>query len=258
MTRTARRRCPAARFRALTVTRAKGTAGNVSVAYSISDGSATSPADYTAASGTLTFDAGVATRTISVPIAEDAPSEGAETVNIALSAPSGGAKLGSQVAATLSITDNEPGVTLHFGAPSYSVSERKPTAALSVVRSGPADSPASVSYATSDASATAGSDYTAQSGTLSFGAGVSVLTLQIPLARDTIVEGDEYLVVSLAGRVGASLGTTYSRRLTILDDDKGGMIRFRTASVTRAESGSALLTVVRTGAAATSPTRASA
>jgi len=234
----------------LTVTRAQGTAGNVSVAYSVSDGSATSPADYSAASGTLTFDAGVANRTISVAIAEDALGEGTETVDVALGAVGGGARLGSQAAATLSITDNEPGVTLHFGAPSYSVSERMPTAALGVVRSGPTDSPASVRYATSDVSASAGSDYSAQSGTLSFGAGVSMLTLQVPLTRDTIVEGDEQLEITLADPLGASLGTTYSTRLTILDDDRAGVIRFRSASVTRAESGSALLTVERSGGAA--------
>jgi Ca2+-binding RTX toxin-like protein len=64
------------------------------VNYATSDGTATAGADYTATSGTLTFAPGVLSRTIDVPIAQDASDEGYETFTVSLSAPHGAAPAG--------------------------------------------------------------------------------------------------------------------------------------------------------------------
>jgi hypothetical protein len=75
------------------------------VHYATADGSATAGADYTAVQGTLTFDAGVSTRTFKVPIRSDRLVEGTETILLVLSDPQGGATLGSLATATLEIQE---------------------------------------------------------------------------------------------------------------------------------------------------------
>jgi hypothetical protein len=59
----------------------------VSVGYATSDGSAKAPGDYVAATGTLTFQPGERTKTISITVAGDTAIEPDETLSITLSAP---------------------------------------------------------------------------------------------------------------------------------------------------------------------------
>ena len=93
----------------ITVSRTGGSDGSVTVNYATSDGTATNGAgnDYTSASGTLTFANGETSKSFSVPVLDDANFEGDETVNLTLSGPTGGATLGAQGTAVLTITDNE-------------------------------------------------------------------------------------------------------------------------------------------------------
>ena len=56
----------------------------VTVEYATSNGTATAGDDYTATSGTLTFTPGDVAKTVSVPIADDAIDEGAETMTLTL------------------------------------------------------------------------------------------------------------------------------------------------------------------------------
>ena len=71
------------------VTLDKAAAGDVTVDYDTADGSATAGADYTAASGTLTFAAGETSMTVSVALLHDTEDENDETVALRLSSPSG-------------------------------------------------------------------------------------------------------------------------------------------------------------------------
>ena len=66
------------------------------VNYATSDGTASERSDYTTALGTLRFAAGETSKTFLVLITDDLSIEGSETVNLALSSPTGGALLGSQ------------------------------------------------------------------------------------------------------------------------------------------------------------------
>ncbi len=63
-----------------------------------------------------------------------------------------------------------------------------------------------VDYATSDGSATAGSDYTATSGMLTLAAGETENTVRVPVLNDAHDEGIETLTLTLSNARGAALG----------------------------------------------------
>ena len=85
---------------------------------------------------------------------------------------------------TVGTATPQPG-TLQFSNPTYSVNESGVTATVTVTRSGGSAGSVSVNYATSNGSATAGSDYTASTGTLTFADGQASKTFTIPIINDT-------------------------------------------------------------------------
>jgi hypothetical protein len=91
----------------ITITRGGGNLDAVSVKYATSDGTAQAGSDYIAASGTLNFAAGQLTQTFTVPISDDALTEGGETINLALSNLSAGANPGSPNTAVLTINPSD-------------------------------------------------------------------------------------------------------------------------------------------------------
>ncbi|MCY7388370.1 MAG: Ig-like domain repeat protein, partial [Burkholderiales bacterium] len=96
----------------LTVERHVGFTGPISVNYATANGTATAGADFTTTSGTLNWATNDATtRTIIVPILQDALLEGKETFTVTLSTPGGvsiGALNGTTTTATVTIIDDEP------------------------------------------------------------------------------------------------------------------------------------------------------
>jgi subtilisin family serine protease len=97
----------AGRRATITVTRTGGSASGAGVTYATSDGTATAGSDYTATSGTLTFAANQTSKTFIVPVTNNSLVEGSETINLTLSNPTGGAALGAQDIAVLTISDND-------------------------------------------------------------------------------------------------------------------------------------------------------
>jgi hypothetical protein len=210
----------AAPFATITVTRGGGAASGTTVHYATSDGTALAGSDYQATSGVLTFGAGVMARTFQVPILNDGIDEPSQTVNLTLSAPGGGATLGPKSTAVLTILDNDVAGAVQYSAAAYSASEGAGSALITVTRAGGAAAQATVAYATSDGTATAGSDYTAVSGTLTFGAGVLTQTFAVPITQDTIGENNETVNLSLSTPGGgATLGARSTAVLTILEDE---------------------------------------
>ncbi len=78
---------------------------------------------------------------------------------------------------------------------------------------------ATVDYATNDGTATAGDDYVAVSGTLTFDIEMTELTFTIPIIDDTLDETDETVIVILSNPVNGTLVTPEFITLTIVDDD---------------------------------------
>jgi hypothetical protein len=238
----------------VTVTRS-GLAGPLTIDYQTSDGTAQAGADYLAAAGTLTFAPGVSSQTFAITILPDAAVEGSETIGLALLNPGGQGTLGARSTAGLTVLDDEPDTTLHFGLPQYAASEGK-AGVVTVVRSGSAANAVSVQYATSDGSAVAGADYTASSGTLSFKAGQSSSTFKVVTTGDTLDEPDEDLTLTLSNPTGgAVLGTQDVATLLIADNDTGGALQFGSPSYSRGEGmTTATITVTRTGGLASGVT----
>ncbi len=216
----------------------------VSVDYATSNGTATAGSDYTAASGTLTFAPGETSKTFPVTILDDGATEGDETVNLALSNPSG-ATLGALTAATLTIVDNEGPVTVNLNAAAYSANESAGSILITAVLNRPdAVNTVTVNYAAANGTATAGSDYTAAPGTLTFLPNETSKTFSVTILNDTLDEGDETLSLALSSPTNATLGTTSNAVLTIVDDDSAPTVQFNAATYSAGESaGPATLTV---------------
>ena len=90
------------------VSLSRAASETVTVQYATSDGTATAGSDYTQTSGTLTFTAGESSKTISVPVLDDAHDEGEETFTLTLSNASGGGAWLKDATATGTIENNDP------------------------------------------------------------------------------------------------------------------------------------------------------
>ena len=209
----------------ITVVRQGGSAGTVTVDYATSDGSATAGSDYTATSGTLTFGPGELEKAFTVTVLDDTIDESDEALNVTLANPTGQATIGSPNSAVVTIIDNEtpaadPG-TVRFSAATYSAGEDAGIATITVGRIGGTAGTITVSYATTDGTANANTDYTRASGTLTFAAGETTKTFTISLIDDPATEPDETVTLTLSNATGgAILGTPSTATLTILDNDR--------------------------------------
>ncbi len=82
-----------------------------------------------------------------------------------------------------------------------------------------ADGPVTVAYSTANGTATAGSDYTATSGTLTFAAGEASKTVHVDIGGDTASEANETFTVRLSNASGATIADATAVG-TIVDDDR--------------------------------------
>jgi hypothetical protein len=205
----------------ITVTRSGITSTAVAVNYGTSNNSASSGTDYSSVSGTLNFGASEITKTFSVPISDNNSIEGNRTFNVVLTNPTNGAVL-SQGASSVVINDNEAGVmtgsgSFKFSTDTFTISESQGKAVITVMHA-TSLVPASVNYSTNGGSALAGTDYTATSGTLSFAAGETSKTFEIPVVKDSLSEGEETIFISLSSSTnGATLSDPYSATVKIND-----------------------------------------
>ena len=95
-----------------TVTLSAVSSQTVTVGYATANGTATATADYTAVTGTLTFNPGDTTKTLNVAILADTIDEENETFTVALSSPTNAAVSTSSGTATMTITDDDAAPTI--------------------------------------------------------------------------------------------------------------------------------------------------
>lgn len=188
---------------------------SVSVNYSTAHGTALAGSDYQAVSGTLTFNKGVTSKTILIPIIGDSAVESDETFFVNLSNPK-----------KATIADGQGVVTIVNDDASISVGDvwlsegnsGTTNFVFTVSLSNAVNSPVTVSYATANGTATAGSDYQAASGTLTIPAGQTSGTITILVNGDELSEPDETFFVNLSSPTNGTIAKGQGVGM-ILDDE---------------------------------------
>ena len=139
-----------------------------------------------------------------------------------------------------------PGL-FQFSAAAPTVDETAGTATFTVNRVLGSVGDVSVDYSVLGGTATAGEDFTPVSGTLLFANQQTTATFTVPILDDTLVEGDETVLLSLTNpQGGAALGNPRNVTLTILDNERAVQFNPQLVFVNE-DAGTATLTVVRTG-----------
>ena len=190
----------------VSIMRTNGTDGAVDVTYrlrggdSVADG-ATPNEDFTDVSGTVAFAHGEALKTVTIPITDDAISEGNESVLVELTAVNGGTADqpiigGTSWTLVVIFDDDSPGV-LSFSAEEYAVNEADEAVTLTVqrrgtlrgtvtagyhIRSGNSfdEYPPGFAFPGQDFTA----DFTAATGTVTFADGQAAATFSVPILQD--------------------------------------------------------------------------
>jgi hypothetical protein len=244
------------------------------VNWATQDGTATAaavgsnPADYTTASGVLTFPIGTTSKNITVLLKTDTVAEPTENFFVNLSSPNPALSTITKSQGVATITDNDVSGSVQFSLPTYTVSEAGPSATIAVTRTGGTASGVTVDYvvdtppgtATNGACATAGSDYTLVPGTLTFGSAIASMNITIPICNDTIVDAGEFVNLKLqnVGGYGATIGSQSTAVLNITDNDVAGTLAFSAATYAGVEPATGTttvnVTVKRTGGAASGVT----
>ncbi|MCW2038080.1 uncharacterized protein with beta-barrel porin domain [Xanthomonas arboricola] len=211
-------------------------AGGVSFDIATADGSATAGVDYVASSLTgQTIPAGSSSATFTVLVNGDTLSEPNETFFVNVSNVSGAGVSDAQGQGTIVNDDALPSLSID----DVSVNEGNSgttTATFTVTLSAASGQTVSVNYASADGTATAGSDYVARSGTLTFAPGTTAQGVAITVNGDTAVEPNETFSVALSGVSNASIARATGTG-TIINDD--AVVTVGPASLPSATAGSA-------------------
>ena len=219
-----------------TVTLAPTSTQTVMVDYETVAETAVGGSDYTPISDTLTFNPGETEKYIQVSVTGDTDDELDETFRVQLSAPVNADLLDAQAIGT--IIDND-------GLPTLSITDddllegNSGTNMLSfdVILSPSSLDVVTVTYMTTDDSATAGEDYTAVNGTLIFQPGETEKTVFVETVGDIVDEGDnEIFTVDLSNAINATVGDGQGIG-TITDDDSARLSHEIGPQTTEGDSG---------------------
>jgi len=108
---------------------------------------------------------------------------------------------------------------VQFSSATYSALENSGAALITVTLDLSSAVTATVSFTTSDGTASGVSDYAPVSQTLTFAPGATVVTVTVPITDDVVYEGNETTNLELSNPNGATLGAPNTATLTIVDDD---------------------------------------
>ena len=164
------------------------------------DATATAGIDYVSTAGDVTVPAGQTGATFTVPVIGDRLPESTEVLLVWVSD-----SWSTQLAYGV-ILDDEAVPRISVG--DATVTEGNAGAAsatFTVTLSGPYSEPVTVAYASADGGATAGSDYQAANGTLTFAPGETSKTISVQIIGDRLPEPSETFVVNLSGPTNATM-----------------------------------------------------
>ena len=190
------------------------------LAYTTHDDTATvADGDYVATSGTLTFLPGQTTQTVTVLVNGDTKFEPTELFDVNLTAIGDNVNL-TNPSAFGNIANDDTGPSLTIGNATAAEGNAGTTNFLfTVTLTNPSGSAVNVNYATAPGTAATGTDFVGQTGTLTFGVGVTQQVITIAVNGDTLNEADETFSVNLTSPTGAVLGGQTVGTGTITNDD---------------------------------------
>ena len=188
----------------------------VTVGYQTSNGTAVAGQDFEAMSGTLTFYPGDTRKSVRVQTHEDDLDEPDETFTVTLFRPSGATLADASATGTI-VDDDVSGLSI-----SDAWAVEGTTARFTVTLSPVSEQTVTVDYQTAGGTATAGLDFEAASGTLTFGPRITRQIIEVQTRADDLDEPDETFAVALSSPSGATLadGTATG---TITDDDQASL-----------------------------------
>ncbi len=182
------------------------------VGYATSDGTAVAGMDYVSTTDTLIFRGAQTTGTIRVPLIDDLVEDNGETFTLTLF-DAERATIGRKYATGTIINSEDPGIRV-ADARATEGSAVEFTVSLSRSNS----DPVTVAYATSGGTATSGTDFTAASGTLTFGASETSKTVSVATTVDALDEESETFTLTLSSPTNATLEDSTATG-TIEDDE---------------------------------------
>jgi hypothetical protein len=192
----------------------------VVVQYATANDVAVSPDDFTAVSGTLTFDPGETTKTITVPVLGDVLDENNETFLVNLT----GASSFVEVAPgpfKIAITDDDQAPRVKITDVAIAEGDGgAANAVFNVILSSASGREVTVAYTTAAGTASSGGDFTPVSGTVTFAPGTLAQLIAVPILGDTFLETDESFSVVLGSAVNANILDGIGLG-TIVNDDAG-------------------------------------
>lgn len=207
----------------------------VTIDWGTQNGTAASGSDYTAASGSITFNPGSTSQTVTVVVSGDVLDEANETFTVALSNPVNVTIADGSGQGTITDDDLEPSVSID----DVNVTEGDAagaSATFTLTLSAASGRSVTVDYTTADGTAVSGSDYTATFGSVTFPAGTSVQTVIVPVTGDTLDEANETFFVDLSNPVNVTLGDGQGLG-TISDDDLAPVLSIDDVAVTEGNAG---------------------
>lgn len=207
----------------------------ITVQFACEDGTATSEVDYHGFSSTMEINPGTVEKTIFVSVIFDNTFEPDETFFVNLSNPTNATIADGLGQATIINDDPQPTIAIASSSRIEGAQGTSGIAAFDVTLSNPSYQAITVSFATANGNATAGSDYIATSGTLTFDPGETTKPIAVEVLGDNIDEIVETFLVNLSSPTNATIAAAQGVG-TILDDD-GPTISIGSVSVTEGNTG---------------------
>ncbi len=192
--------------------------GTTAVDFTVADVTATGGgADYTLASGTVSFAPGETIKAIPLILNDDAVVESGETFTLTLSSPVA-CLLGSVNVHTFTITDDDkPAVSIT--ATDATAVESGDTGTYTITRTGLTTSELTVSYTVSG-TATSGTDYTSLGTSIIIPVGSASALLTLSPLQDSGNEGPETVIVTLGTNSSYAIGSPNAATVNLADDDR--------------------------------------
>ncbi len=176
----------------------------------------------TNSSTTVTVPSGQTSATIPLNVVDDFELETNETIIVRLDTPING-RLGAPIRQVVTIIDNDdvPPPTVNFITSSLTVGEDSQideSIGVNLSLTVPSDAPITVPFTVSG-TASDGSDFTITPSPVVFEPGSTFATINLSIIKDTLVEPDETVVITLGTPIGAVLGDNTEQTVTISNDD---------------------------------------